>query len=102
MPVDHVRVRDPQPPVLLLRLAHRTCADSPDIHRAADKIGIKEAANLAGIHYTTVYDWKGQLEARGKDGFLAYRSPAPGKGVKRITEGQEKGVIDTRERYPGS
>ncbi|MBW2076836.1 MAG: helix-turn-helix domain-containing protein [Deltaproteobacteria bacterium] len=49
-----------------------------------------------------MYDWKRQLEARGKEGFLAaYRSPSPGKGIKRITEGQERGVLATWERYPG-
>jgi transposase InsO family protein len=71
------------------------------ILEAAKEIGIKEAAKLIGIHYTTVYEWKKQLEARGKEGFLAYRSPSPGRGIKRITEAQETGVLDTWERYPG-
>jgi len=71
------------------------------ILETAKAIGIKEAAKLTGIHYTTVYDWKRQLEARGKEEFLAYRSPSPGRGIKRITEEQERGVLDTWERYPG-
>ena len=68
------------------------------ILETAKEISIKKAAKLTGIHYTTVYDWKRQLEARGKEGFLAaYRSPSPGKGIKRITEGQERGVLATWE-----
>ena len=71
------------------------------ILETAKEIGVKKAAKLTGIHYTTVYDWKRQLGARGKDGFLAYRSPSPGRGIKRITEKQERGVLDIWERYPG-
>jgi transposase InsO family protein len=71
------------------------------ILETAKEIGIKEASKLSGIHYTTVYDWRRQLEARGKEGFLAYRSPLPGRGIKRITEEQERGVLDIWERYPG-
>jgi transposase InsO family protein len=71
------------------------------ILETAKGIGIKEAAKLTSIHYTTVYDWKRQLEARGKDGFLSYRSPSPGRGIKRITEKQERGVLATWERYSG-
>ena len=71
------------------------------ILETAKGIGIKETAKLTGIHYTTVYDWKRQLGARGKEGFLAYRSPSPGRGIKRITEEQEREVLETWERYPG-
>ena len=71
------------------------------ILETAKEIGIKEAAKLTGIHYTTVYDWRRQLEARGKEGFLSYRSAIPGRGIKRITEEQERGVLDIWERYPG-
>ena len=53
------------------------------ILETAKGIGIKESAKLTGIHYTTVYDWKRQLEVRGKEGFLAYRSPSPGRGIKQ-------------------
>jgi putative transposase len=71
------------------------------ILETAKEIGIKEASKHTGIHYTTVYDWRRQLEARGKEGFLAYRSPLPGRGIKRITEEQERGVLEIWERYPG-
>lgn len=30
---------------------------------SAEEIGIKEAAKLAGVHYTTFYEWRNQLEA---------------------------------------
>jgi len=68
---------------------------------SAGKIGIKEAAKVAGIHYTTVYEWRNRLEALGKEVFLAYKSPARGRGVKKITEAREKAILDTWKRYPG-
>jgi len=71
------------------------------ILESADKIGIKEAAKVAGIHYTTVYEWRKRLEALGKEAFLAYTSPARGRGIKKITEAKEKAVLDTWKRYPG-
>ena len=71
------------------------------ILEAAKEVGTKEVAKLAGIHYTTVYDWERQLEARGREGFLAYRPPSPGRGIKRITEEKERSVLETWERYPG-
>jgi len=39
--------------------------------------------------------------ARGREGFLAYRSPSPGRGIKRIREEKERSVLETWERYPG-
>ena len=36
------------------------------ILESASKVGPKEAANLAGIHHTTVYQWQRKLEALGK------------------------------------
>ena len=31
------------------------------ILNSAKKIGVKEAAKIADVHYTTVYDWRRQL-----------------------------------------
>lgn len=69
--------------------------------KSANKLGIKEAARLAEIHYTTVYEWKHQLEALGEEVFLAYKASYPGRGVKEISATQEKAVLSTWERYPG-
>jgi transposase len=33
------------------------------------EVGIKEAPRIAGVHYTTVYEWRNGLEALGRDGF---------------------------------
>lgn len=60
--------------------------------KSASKLGIKEAARLAEVHYTTVYEWKHQLEALGEEGFLAYKASYPGRGVKEISATQEKGL----------
>ena len=68
---------------------------------SAKAIGIKEAAVLAEVHYTTIYEWRRQLEALGEEAFLARRVQSKGRGIKRITESQEKAVLETWERHPG-
>jgi putative transposase len=46
----------------------------------AQEIGIKEAAKIAGVHYTTVYDWHNKLQALGREAFLEHqRKPWPGR-----------------------
>jgi transposase InsO family protein len=71
------------------------------ILESAKENGMKKAAELAGVHFTTVYDWKNRRDALGEKAFLAYKSPSLGRGVKRITPKQEKAVVDTWGRYPG-
>ncbi len=39
------------------------------ILRSAEEVGVKEAGELAGVHYTTVYDWRKKLNALGEEGF---------------------------------
>jgi transposase InsO family protein len=68
---------------------------------SAKAIGIKEAAVLAELHYTTIYDWRRQLEALGEEAFLARQVVSRGRGEKRITESQEKAILETWERHPG-
>ena len=67
----------------------------------ADKIGVREAAKVAGVHYTTVYEWKKRLEALGEDDFLAHCSNNPGRGEKEIAPDQEKAILDEWKRNPG-
>lgn len=67
----------------------------------ADKIGFKPAAEVAGVHYTTVYDWKRQLDALGQEAFLAHQPNRPGRRIKQISEDQEKAILDTWQTYPG-
>ena len=38
------------------------------ILKNAATVGIKEAAKIAGVHYTTVYDWRNKLEQLGSGG----------------------------------
>lgn len=71
------------------------------ILKTAESMGIKEAAQVAGIHYTTVYEWKKQLEIKGEEEFLSYKSVTKGRGNKKITEKQERSVLESCERYPG-
>lgn len=69
--------------------------------RGAGKVGIREAARVAEIHYTSVYQWHRQLEALGEEAFLAYKPSTPGRGLKDISAKKEEAVLSTRKRYPG-
>ncbi len=40
---------------------------------SAKQIGVEEAATIAGVKATTVYNWRNQLKQLGKDAFLAYK-----------------------------
>jgi len=71
------------------------------ILESSKKIGKKEAAKHAEVHYTTVYDWQRQHDTLGEDVFLSYKPQSRGRGIKRITEAQEKAVLEMWERYPG-
>ena len=71
------------------------------IIHSADEIGVKQAAELADVHYTSVYDWKRQLKSLGKQGFLDYKPSYPGRGIKQITPEQEKAILDTWNDNPG-
>jgi transposase len=68
---------------------------------SAAEIGVKQAAELAGVHYTSVYDWRRQLKSLGKQVFLDYKPSYPGRGVKQITSEQEKAVLDAWNENPG-
>lgn len=69
--------------------------------KSASRVGIKEAARLSGIHYTSVYDWQHRLDALGEGGFLAYKPSIPGRGIKEISAKKEEGVLSTWKRHPG-
>jgi putative transposase len=62
---------------------------------SARKVGIKEAARMAGVHYTSVYQWRRRFEAMGEEAFLSYKLASPGRGVKKITAEQEEAVLST-------
>ncbi len=68
---------------------------------SAEKTGIKKAAEHAGVHYTTVYEWRRGLEALGRDEFLEYEPSRPGRGIKKISAAQEEAVLAARRRNPG-
>ena len=68
---------------------------------SAAEIGIKQAAELAGVHYTTIYDWRRQLKSIGKKIFLDYKPSYPGRGIKQITPEQERAILDTWNDNPG-
>jgi transposase InsO family protein len=72
-----------------------------EILKSAEKVGPKEAGNLAKVHYTTIYQWKRMLDALGEEGFLAYKPSTPGRGIKKISAQKEQAVLSTWKRHPG-
>ncbi len=68
---------------------------------SAEEVGVKEAAKLADIHYTTVYEWRKKLEALGEKSFLADVPKSRGRGIKKISEKQEKAVLESWGLHPG-
>jgi transposase InsO family protein len=68
---------------------------------SARQVGMKEASRLADVHFTTVYQWRQQLKALGKEGFLSHQPSSPGRGIKKISPKQEEAVIETWNRSPG-
>lgn len=71
------------------------------ILKSAKELGIKDAAKIADVHYTTVYDWKRQFDAVGEHAFLSHKPKSRGRGAKQISNDQETAIIDTWKRNPG-
>lgn len=78
-----------------------TQAQKLTIVKSAATVGIKAAARIAGVHYTTVYDWRNKLEHLGEEGFLAYQPSRPGRGEKTISAEKEAAVLDCWKANPG-
>ena len=50
---------------------HFTQKQKLDILKSAKDVGIKKSADLAGVHYTSVYQWQRRLKVLGEEVFLA-------------------------------
>jgi hypothetical protein len=46
------------------------------------------------VHYTTVYDWRRQLDSFGHQGFLDYEPSYPGRGINRFEKFLQTHNID--------
>ena len=71
------------------------------IIKGAKKTTIRYAAKIAGVHYTTVYDWRRQLAAMGEEAFLEYQVSKPGRGIKQISPEKEQAVLKEWKNNPG-
>lgn len=71
------------------------------ILRSAKEVGVKKAAELAGVHYTTVYEWRKKFRALGEENFLTSVTNSRGRGVKEISRKQEKAILKTWKLHPG-
>lgn len=70
------------------------------ILKHAKEIGPKEAAKVAGVHYTTVYDWQRQLKGLGEEAFLEHQPHRSGRGEKEITPEQESAILQVWNDNP--
>ena len=48
---------------------HFTQKQKLDILESAKDVGIKESADLAEVHYSTVYQWQRKLNVLGENAF---------------------------------
>ncbi len=71
------------------------------ILKSAAKLGVRQAAELAGVHYTTVYQWRNQLEILDEQAFLEYQPSYPGRGIKEVHPEQERAILAVWESDPG-
>jgi transposase len=71
------------------------------IIKGVKKTTIRYAAKVAGIHYTTIYDWRRQLAAMGEEAFLVYQVSKPGRGIKQISPEKEEAVLKEWNNNPG-
>jgi transposase InsO family protein len=71
------------------------------ILESAKEVGVKKAALLSGVHYTSIYEWRNKLEAVGEEAFLSYKANSRGRGIKEISSEQEEAVMETWGRYRG-
>ena len=62
---------------------------------SAKEIEMEEAAHLAGVHYTILYEWNRKLEVVGEEAFLSYRPKSRGRVINKISPEQEKAVLET-------
>lgn len=69
--------------------------------KGAKKTTIRYAAKVAGVHYTTVYDWRRQFAAMGEEAFLVYQVSKPGRGIKQISPEKEQAVLKEWKNNPG-
>jgi len=80
---------------------HFTQEQKLSLVEKAREIGFKEAAEIAGVHYTTVYEWQRDLQTLGREAFLNYEPKRPGRGIKEISAEQEKAILGVLETNPG-
>jgi transposase InsO family protein len=80
---------------------HYTQQEKLEVLKTAGEVGVVKASELAGVHYTTVYDWRKQLNVLGERAFVDYVPSTVGRGVKRISQEKERAVLEMWERYPG-
>lgn len=66
-----------------------------------EKFGMKQAAQVAEVHYTTVYAWKNQFESLGKKAFLEYEPPRSGRGTKETSKEDEQAILTAWKENPG-
>ena len=73
--------------------SHFTQKQKLDVLQSAKNVGIRKSADLAGVHYSTVYQWQRKLNVLGEEAFLAYWPKSRGRGIKKVTKAQESEAL---------
>ncbi len=69
--------------------------------KSAEKTDVRDVAKVAGVHYSTVYDWRQQYKAMGEEAFLKYQVSKPGRGIKQISPEKEQAILKEWKNNPG-
>ena len=66
------------------------------ILQSAEELGVKKSAEIAGVHFTTVYDWRKDYNRLGKKAFLYYKPSYPGRNSKDIDNRDQQADQDSK------
>jgi len=84
-----------------MSLKHYSQKQKLTILKKAEKIGVREAAKISGIHFTTIYAWRNALQDLDEQVFLNHTPSRPGRGVKEITPEQEHAILSVWDENRG-
>ena len=84
-----------------MSLKHYSQKQKLTILKKAEGIGVREAARISGVHFTTIYAWRNDLQDLDEQVFLNHTPSRPGRGVKVITPEQERAILSVWDENRG-
>lgn len=55
---------------------HFTQKQKLDVLESARDVGVKKSVDLAGVHYTSVYQWQRRLKVLGEEAWASFFIPS--------------------------